>query len=277
MRHFEGSFDGVKGLKIYYQAWLPEGAPKATLVVAHGYAEHSGRYKNLVNCLVPSGYAVYALDHRGHGRSEGPRTQVDDFDDYVLDLKTFVEIVRERSAAPKLILVGHSMGASISVAYVLRFPNDLDALVLSGCVIAPTDPELLAQVHARTPPRVGDLSQALSRDPAVGEAYRNDPLVTYVPPSEQPRREGAPSTSAAAAMRRPALFDRAGEVRLPVLMLAGTASPLGDGPRSEAFHAALGSSDKTLKLYEGLLHEVFNEPEHPQVFADVEAWLREHL
>lgn len=277
MQHAEGQFRGLKDLNIYYQRWLPEGEPRAVLLLAHGYAEHSGRYMNLVNYFVPRGYAVFALDHRGHGRSEGPRARVDDFDEYVVDLKTFFDLVREEAAGQKVVLVGHSMGASVSVAFALRHQAELAALVLSGCVIAPSDPEKLAELAARTPPRVADLSYALSRDPAVGETYRNDPLVTYRPPSETPAARQERPGSAAAAMQRPPLYERAGEIKLPTLMMAGTGSPLGDGPRSEAFYEALGASDKTLKLYEGLLHEIFNEPEHPQVMRAMEAWLSERL
>jgi acylglycerol lipase len=277
VRHKEGSFTGLGGLNVYYQCWLPETDPRAIFVVAHGYAEHSGRYQNLVTYFVPKGYAVYALDHRGHGRSEGSRARVDDFNEYVEDLRTFFELVRSRHADLRTFLVGHSMGASISVAYALKHQNDLDGLVLSGCVIPPSDPEKLAEVNALTPPRTGDLSYALSRDPAVGEAYRNDPLVTYRPPAERPAPTAQRPASAAGAMQRPPLYDRAGEIRLPLLIMAGTASSLGDGPRSAAFFEVAGSADKTLKLYDGLLHEIFNEPEHPQVMADMRTWLEARL
>ena len=77
MKHHESAFNGAKAFKIYWQSWPPDGAPKAVLLVAHGFAEHSGRYMNLVNAAVPHGYAVYALDHRGHGKSDGARVEID--------------------------------------------------------------------------------------------------------------------------------------------------------------------------------------------------------
>jgi acylglycerol lipase len=95
MKHKEGRFKGYKGLKLYYQCWLPDKKPKAVILVAHGLAEHSGRYKNLVDYFVPKGYAVYALDHRGHGKSEGQRSYVDNFNDYLINLKTFFDKVRK--------------------------------------------------------------------------------------------------------------------------------------------------------------------------------------
>ncbi len=97
MKHKEGNFKGVDDFNLYYQCWLPEENPLAILLVAHGFAEHSGRYMNLVNYFVPKGYAVYALDHRGHGRSDGERVQINKFTDYLKDLKTFFDIVRREN------------------------------------------------------------------------------------------------------------------------------------------------------------------------------------
>ena len=106
MEHKEGNFSGYKDFNIYYQAWLPEADRRAVLLVSHGYAEHSGRYHNLVNYFVPKGFAVYALDHRGHGRSDGERVQVERFTDYLKDLKTFFDLVREENPDDKIFLVG---------------------------------------------------------------------------------------------------------------------------------------------------------------------------
>jgi acylglycerol lipase len=269
MQHREGTFKGLKDFNIYYQTWLPEGSLRAVLLVAHGYAEHSGRYMNLVRHFLPKGYAVYALDHRGHGRSDGERVVVDSFDDYLDDLKTFFDLVRAEQPAAKIYLVGHSMGAAIATAYCLRHQHELDGLVLSGGGITPTDPDRAARIVANTPPRTGEgLASTLSRDPKVVEAYLNDPLV-YTGPR--------PAQRSALAGMRAGLPERVHLITLPVLIMAGAASPLGDGPRSEALYEDIGSADKTLKLYPQLMHEIFNEPEHPQVFADMEAWLEARL
>jgi alpha-beta hydrolase superfamily lysophospholipase len=261
MPHREGSFKGLKGLNIYYQRWLPDGAPRAILLVAHGFGEHSGRYQNLVDYFQPLDYAIYALDHRGHGKSDGARVEVDDYADYVTDLKTFFDLVRKENAYEDIFLVGHSMGASIATAYAAQYQDELAGLILSGGGIA-TD---------KGPPRPAglDLADTLSRDPAVVEAYRNDPLVYH----------GAIPTGrdSAMAQMRERLPELAKMIRLPILVMAGAASPLGDGPRSQALFETVSSSDKTLKLYPELLHEIFNEPEWPNVMDDMSAWLEKRI
>jgi acylglycerol lipase len=261
MAHREGSFKGLKDCNIYYQRWLPDGAPRAILLVAHGFGEHSGRYQNLVDYFQPLDYAIYALDHRGHGKSDGARVEVCDYADYVTDLKAFCDLVRKENAHEDIFLVGHSMGASIATAYAAQYQDELAGLILSGGGIA----------TGKAPPRPAglDLADTLSRDPAVVEAYRNDPLVYH----------GALPTGRDSAMAQMSerLPELAKMIRLPILVLAGAASPLGDGPRSEALFETVSSSDKTLKLYPGLLHEIFNEPEWPDVMHDMSAWLEKRI
>lgn len=261
MEHKEGGFRGYKDFNIYYQCWLPDGDARAVLLIAHGYAEHSGRYQNLVDVFVPKGYAVYALDHRGHGRSDGERVQVDHYNDYLVDLKTFFDLVRGEKPGLKVYLVGHSMGAMISIAYAAEHQDELAGLILSGGGLP----------GGRRPPRREgfDLAEALSRDPAVVEAYRNDPLVYHGPPRFS-RESGMGKLGGE-------LGQTAAAIKLPVLIMAGGASPLGEGAGSQALYDAVASEDKTLKLYEELLHEIFNEPEHREVMADMDAWLGDRV
>ena len=261
MKHKEGYFKGLKDFKLYHQYWLPSESPRAVLLIAHGFAEHSGRYGNLVNYFVPKGYAVYALDHRGHGRSDGERVQVDSFSDYVEDLKTYFDIVRKDNPRKKIFLVGHSMGSMISLMYAARFQDELAGLITSGGGISRPD-------EPPPPPRpVGQpLDTAfLSRDPKVIEAYVNDPLVYRGPIPQNSALSGA----------RNVVSDSVPKIRLPVLIMAGNGGP--DGARSKVLYEFIGSKDKTLKLYESLLHEIFNEPEHLQVMSDMSTWLELHL
>ncbi len=277
MKHKEGKFKGYKGLNLYYQCWLPEKTPKAVLLVAHGLAEHSGRYKNLVNYFVPKGYAIYALDHRGHGKSEGTRSYIDQFGEYLTDLKTFFGKVRKEHPGAKIFLVGHSMGGTIATAYAIEHRKELAGLILSGAsliVTSSVSPALLAiaGVIAAVLPKMGVTvldASAISRDKAVVDAYVNDPLVFR---GKIPARMGAELVK---VWRK--LPEQMPEIKLPVLIMHGSADKLSDPAGSKLLYERAGSKDMTLKLYDGFYHEIFNEPEHKQVMADVEAWLTKHL
>jgi len=261
MKHKEAYFKGYQDFNIYYQYWLPEDHPKAILLVAHGFGEHSGRYLNVVNHFLPKGFAVYALDHRGHGRSDGERVRVDSFQDYVKDLKTYFDMVRKENPKEKIFLIGHSMGSVISLLYVIQYQKELSGLITSGGGLSkPTSP-------AMSLPKPGEgLSTAmLSRDPAVIKAYENDPLVYH----------GPIPAGFAMFKEMSTLYDAVTQIKLPVLVMAGNGGP--DGARSRVLYKRIASEDKTLKLYKDLLHEIFNEPEHPQVMADMEKWLTHHI
>jgi acylglycerol lipase len=277
MKHPEGHFKGLKDLEIYYQGWLPEGDPVAVLLLVHGLAEHCGRYENVVNYLVPKGYAVYGPDHRGHGRSAGKRAYVDHFTDYLDDLKTFFDMVQGWHPDRKIFVVGHSMGGTIGLAFTLRHQEELDGLVLSAAGVRPGEsisPLLITvgKLISTLLPKMGMLvldASAISRDPAVVAAYDNDPLVYR---DKVTARLG---TELIATMQ--AFPEQVSGLHLPILIMHGTADRLVDPQGSPWLHEAVGSTDKTLKLYEGYYHEIFNEPGHEQVLADVENWLAAHL
>ncbi|MBN2240562.1 MAG: lysophospholipase [Dehalococcoidales bacterium] len=257
--HNEGYFEGLENLRLYYRYWLPSAEPKAVLMVAHGYAEHSGRYSHFADYFVDRGYAVYALDHRGHGKSEGERVYVEKFLDYVDDLKTFFDIIRKENPGKKVFLVGHSMGSAITLLYTARYQDELAGMITSGGGINKGDEPPQPQ-RPSSQPLATDF---LSRDPAVIEAYVNDPLVYRGP---VPERLGGMMGDVAGSVPR---------ITLPALIMAGGA--VADGDRSTNLYQKLSSEDKTLKVYEGLRHEIFNEPEQLKVFADLESWLEDHL
>jgi acylglycerol lipase len=261
MPHYEADFEGYRNFNIYYQCWLPESRPLAVLLIAHGFAEHSGRYGNMVDYFVPRGYSVYSLDHRGHGKSQGERVHVDDFHEYISDLKTFYEIVRRKNPADKIFLVGHSMGSIISLCYCLEYQHELAGLVTSGGgLIRPGD------LPMQPPPPGQPLPVAmLSRDQSVIDAYVSDPLVYHGPVPENH------------AMRNimMELSGRVKDIHLPVLIMAGAGGE--DASRAKVLYDLIGSADKSFKPYAELLHEIFNEPEYPQVMADMEEWLKKHI
>lgn len=272
----EDTFVGVRGLRIHVRTWLPAGAPTGVVVVAHGYAEHSGRYAAVAERLVADGLAVRAADHRGHGLSEGKRTSVVRFGDYVDDLNAVIAQARARWPSLPHVLLGHSMGGLIALDLAVRSSDALDGLIVSAPAACPRDVSRLklavGRALSRVAPDTGVLRLPLdriSRDPAVVDAYNNDPLVFRAP---MRARLGAEMLDA---------MDRvdAGlpSLQVPLLVMQGTADGLVDPGCGPHVYERAGSTDKTLKMYDGLWHEIFNEPERDHVLADLIAWLRTRL
>ncbi len=278
MDHREGRLRGVGGLDLYYQRWCPAGPPRAVVLVVHGILEHSGRYGNLVAHLVPRGYAVYAVDLRGHGQSAGRRGHLTDWDEIVGDLGAALRLVRSHEVGRPLFLLGHSLGGMIVLNYMLRErPSDLAGVIVSSPALAVGYSPLmqgLARVLSRVAPRLmipdPPLTAAtISRDPAVVAAYQADPL--KLPGTTA--RFGAESL---AAIRWTGAH--AGEFPdVPLLIIHGAADRLVPPEGSRRFFAAAPIHDKTHHEYPGGYHESFNDTNRARALADVESWLKHHL
>ncbi|HEY5158001.1 MAG TPA: lysophospholipase [Anaerolineales bacterium] len=277
MNHTEGTFKGIRNANIFYQAWLPDGKVRAVLLLVHGAAEHTGRYMNIVNHFVPLGYAVYGLDHFGHGRSDGQRVYVERFDDYIEPLKTFYTMVKGWQPDKPIFILGHSLGGLIESYYLLDHQKDFTGAVISAPYIKIPDTIspltiTIGKLLSKISPRAGLLAldaNAVSKDPTVVKAYVTDPLV-YT---------GKITARLAAEMLRAVkrVTDEAGTISLPMIILQGKADKLVDPAGAQMLYDKSSSMDKTLKMYDGLYHEVFNEPEREQVLSDVEVWLESHL
>jgi alpha-beta hydrolase superfamily lysophospholipase len=242
------------------------------VVIAHGAGEHSGRYGHVAERLVREGYAVYALDHRGHGRSAGPRALIDRMDNAVADLDTLVLLATGEQPGLPVFLLGHSMGGTVSLCYALRHQDRLQALALTGPLAALEAASPLVRIAARTlsalTPRLPVIavdSSLVSRDPAVVEAYNADPLVHH---GKLPARTVAELGAAIESF--PA---RVPEITVPTLILYGTADGLCPTEGSVMLGQRIGATDRTIKSYPGLYHEILNEPEREQVMDDLCAWL----
>jgi len=276
VNHEEGFFDSAAG-RNYWQAWLPDGTQRAALLLIHGLAEHSGRYANLVGHLVPRGYAVWAVDHTGHGKSAGQRGYIERFDRFLDPVKHLFDVIRRHQPDAPVFLAGHSMGGLIGAAFLLEHQDGLAGAILSGPAVKVPDNISPAVIFAgrmlsAVLPRAGILAldaSGVSRDPEVVRAYVEDPLVHT---GKTTARLGAEMLS---AMRR--VMGEAHRIRLPLLVLQGGADKLVDPDGARQLHARAGSADKTLKVYDGLYHEVYNEPERGRVLADVAAWLEARL
>ena len=276
IRRTEGSFALAGDRGLFRRAWLSR-EPERVFVIAHGFAEHSGRYEALGTWLAERACAVHAYDQRGHGRSDGPRNYVNSFADYQEDLAAVLELVRGEHPGLELVLVGHSMGGLVSAGLVCEQAPELLGVVLSGPALVLHDalagPRLwLTKLMRTVAPRIlidaGLPVEGLSRDPEVCRLYEQDPWVdTRMTPSL--------AIAMSEAMQR--ITARGSQVEVPLLLLHGGSDPLCNPAGSEAFFESLpaGSAPPSaLKIYPGLLHEIFNEPERESVLGDVLDWVR---
>lgn len=277
MQHSEASFTGVDGTRIVYDVWSPEGEPTGILVLSHGLGEHARRYDHVAARLGELGLIVYAPDHRGHGRSGGKRLHLKEFSDYTTDLHTLFSIATAAHPGKDRFLLGHSMGGAIALSYALDHQSDLTALMLSApaVIIATDTPKImvrLGKIVGRFLPDVPVESldvTAISRDQKVIDAYNADPLVHHGKVHAGVAR-GMLLATESYPRRLPSLT-------LPVLLQHGTADRLTD-PAGSALVADLADSpDLTVKMYDGLYHEIFNEPEQDQVLGDLIDWLRPRI
>lgn len=265
------------GAKLHITHWLPEGRPKAVVLLAHGYAEHAGRYEHVAKRLTDAGYAVYAIDHWGHGKSDGtpgfvPRFSA--FSDGMAELLTLVEV--NHGDTPRLLL-GHSMGGLIATLFLIERQWAFVAAALSGPAIGPGAPPSrftvwISRFLSRFFPRLGVLAldaNGVSRDPAVVAAYRADPLVYTGKIGARLGKEFMDAMAAAQA--------GAPKITLPILLQHGEKDSLASVAGSQYLFDHVSSADKTLKIYPGLFHEIYNEPEQAVVLADLVGWFDAHV
>ena len=273
MQHTEGHLTAADGLSLFHQAWLPDGAPRAVIMLLHGLGEHAGRYEHVATALTGAGYAVHAIDHRGHGKSQGKRSYVKHYGEYMDDLVLFRRFVEREHPGLPLVVLGHSMGGNLALGHVLDHQTGVRALALTGPALAPgasLSPlklklgKLLGKVAPGLRPEALD-SNAISRDPAVVAAYRADPLVY----------NGKISAGVAAALLNSmdAFPARHAELRLPLLLMHGSEDRLTEIAGTRALEAGAVNATVTSHYYEGLYHEIFNEPEQDKVIGDLIAWL----
>ncbi|MXP22941.1 alpha/beta fold hydrolase [Gordonia sp. HNM0687] len=274
MQRSENTFVGGHGETITYDIVDPVDEPRAVVVIAHGLGEHGRRYAHVVERLVGAGFRTVVPDHLGHGRSGGKRLRVRRFSDFTDDLDRVITetILDDRPT----FLIGHSMGGCIALDYALGHQERLAGLVLSGAAVVPGDDmspiamklaPLLARVAPGLPTAALDAS-AISRDEQVVADYNADPLVT---------RSKIPADLGAAMLATMQSFPRRlPQLRVPLLVLHGGDDVLTNPAGSEMVDDLAGSPDKTLTIYDGLYHEIFNEPERDQVISDVVDWLGAH-
>ena len=269
----ERTFTGVGGVDIVYDVWTTGTEPRGVVVLAHGYGEHARRYDYVATRFADAGLPTYALDHRGHGRSGGKRVRVRQMSEFVGDLRSLVMIATAEHPGLTRIVLGHSMGGGIALAYGAKYPTEYDLMVLSGPAIAAhtgvsTAKALLGKMVGSVLPDL-PIEQidpdAVSRDPVVVADYKSDPLVYR---GKIPAGIGKALLLVGENMPR-----LAAAIRAPILVVHGEQDRLVSPVGSEHLVTCVASRDVELTVYPELYHEVFNEPERDRVIDDVIAWI----
>jgi alpha-beta hydrolase superfamily lysophospholipase len=267
----DGTFESTGGAKIFYRSWRPAIAPKGVVAICHGFNSHSGQYQWVGEQFANRGFAVYALDLRGRGKSSGERFWVTDVAEYVADLAGLISLAKTREPGLKVFLLGHSAGGVISSTYTLDYQKELAGLICESFAFRVPAPRLALDAISWLSgfaPRLGVLklkNRDFTRDPAALAALENDLLT-------QGENQPAKTVAAlwAADKRLEKEFSR---VTIPVLIMHGTADKATVPSGSQFFFDTTGSKDKTLKLYQDHFHDLFADVGREQVMEDTLAWI----
>jgi alpha-beta hydrolase superfamily lysophospholipase len=275
LRRVEGYFDGSRSRQLFLRSWMPA-HPERVLILVHGFGEHGGRYEEMASWFARRGFAVYAHDQQGHGRSPGKRGHVDHFEEFFDDVECLISVVAEKHPGLSRVLVGHSMGGLIVTAMACERRVDVGAIVASGPALS-LSPDLsplkltLASLLRRIAPRMamnaGLNAQGLSTRPEIIEDYLQDPLVH----GQVTAAMGAGMSETIQRMERAVVG-----LSIPLLLLHGESDPLCQVEGSRRFYADSERSEglsAELLTYPGLMHEIFNEPEREKVYADLYDWV----
>jgi alpha-beta hydrolase superfamily lysophospholipase len=259
----EGTFKGATG-RVFYRIWSTEGEPRRIVQIVHGYAEHGGRYAHVAEALTRQGAVVVADDHSGHGRSDGERALITDFEEVVEDLHALAAITRAEHPGLPLVLVGHSMGGLLAGRFCQRWPAEVAGVAFCGAVIG--DWQWARDVLA-TPelPHIPFDPLALSRDPEVGAAYAEDPLVYH-----GQYKRGLLEAEVDALDR---FQEDVARLTMPVLFLHGSEDPFVPYQRSLRAVQEMPTRDLTIHVYPGARHEVLNEINRDEVIGHMADWI----
>ena len=266
---------GTDGQNVFFRSWHPVDKARASVVIIPGFNAHSGYYGWVAEQLVVDGFAVYAVDLRGRGRSDGERFYVEEFEDYVRDVEALTDIVKSREAGNPILMLGHSAGGVVACLYTLDHPAELIGLICESFAHELPAPDFVLSVFKRLShiaPHKHLLrlpTERFSRDPIAVAAMNNDPLI---------ENETQPTQTMAALVRADERLKKEFHlITLPVLILHGTLDENTRPSGSQHFYDTVGSTDKTLKLYDGGLHDLLNDTDKQLVMTDVKTWISRHL
>lgn len=271
----ESSFEGVGELRIAMRSWEPAGKPRAVMVLIHGFNAHSGYMVWPAEQFAADGFASYALDLRGRGKSEGERFYLENFSDYLGDVDKLVEIARSENPGLPVYVLGHSAGGVIATSYVIEHQAEIAGLVCESFaydVGLPNAVALILRGISHLTPHLHVFSlknEDFSRDAKAVADMNSDPLIA---------KESQPAETAAEMLKAAdALTENMPKLKVPVFILHGTDDKATRPAGSQYFYDHVGSSDKTLRLYEGHYHDLLNDVDRELVMADILKWLDERV
>ena len=267
--------EGANGLRIFFRSLRPKEKPRAVVVIVPGFNAHSGYYSWVAEQFVANGLAVYAVDLRGRGNSDGERFYVDEFEDYVRDVEAVAKVAKSREPGLPFLMLGHSAGGVVSCLYTLDHQPDVAGLICESFAHELPAPDFALAVfkglgHLAPHAHILHLpNERFSRDPKVVEAMNADPLIAH---------ETQPTQTMAALVRADERLKKEFPlITLPVLILHGTVDKNTKPSGSQRFYDMVGSVDKTLKLYEGGFHDLLNDLDKRMVMQDIQDWVGARL
>ena len=272
MEQLEYSFLGYNNIKIYAVKNCVDN-PKANVVIVHGIFEHLDRYEYITKQLNEAGYNVYRYDARGHGRSEGERGDIAQFDHFLLDLDNYITKIKNDRPDLKTILLGHSMGGLVATNYAAFAPNRIDYLVLSGaCNRTPKQARLLRYIPTFVTKGLtykNSLGDGVCGDAEVVKAYNTDELVL---------KQGSMRLMKNAFIKGCNLVkSNIKNIVVPTLIMHGEEDGIVDVQTSIWTYENLNVEDKRLKVYPKMYHEIFNELEKDEVIEDLINWINKRI
>jgi len=266
---------GAGDLNLFVRSWRPEGEARGVVAIVPGFNGHSGYYGWAAEQFTATGLAVYAVDLRGRGHSDGERFYVEKFADYVSDAATLVTLAKSREPGLPLFLLGHSAGGVVACIYTLEHPTELAGLICESFAHEVPAPDFALAVfkglsHVAPHAHILHLkNEIFSRDPKAVQAMNDDPLIAH---ETQPTQTLAEMVRADERLKQEFPL-----MTLPVLILHGTADTATKPSGSQRFYDNAGSTDKTLKLYDGHFHDLLNDIDKEVVMADILRWIDARL
>jgi alpha-beta hydrolase superfamily lysophospholipase len=271
MKHTQSYFQAGDGVNLFVTEWLPDGPPAANILLVHGLGEHCGRYQHVAEFITTAGVGLFSFDLRGHGKTEGVRGHAPSYNRIMDDIEAYLVRIRERFPSTPLFLYGHSLGGNLVLYYLLHRNPDLKGAVVTspGLRTAEKVPgwkSTLGKILYKLAPSFqldnGLDVTGLSRIQAVVDTYRADPLVH-------------PKVSARLGMdliaNGLAILENAGQIRIPLLLMVGTADRIIDPLAVREMSAKI--PDVTYKEWEGGYHELHNEPNQKDVLRYILDWI----